>query len=91
MAVCLSLMSGRLGVTVCSLVLGVLIDYACTAAICLVSGIVLGEFPDYFIVLFAPYVLFCTWPYTQLPVGLYVYLLNLLSCPQFNPLTPNDL
>ncbi|GFG38510.1 hypothetical protein Cfor_01076, partial [Coptotermes formosanus] len=41
MAVCLSLMSGRIGVTLCSLVLGVMLDYACTAAICLLSGTVL--------------------------------------------------
>ena len=51
---CLSLMSGRLGVTVFSLVLGVLLDYACTAAFCLLSGTVLGEYRDYFIMLFAP-------------------------------------
>lgn len=44
MAVCLSLMSGRLGVTVCSLVLGVLLDSACNAAFFLLSGIVLGNY-----------------------------------------------
>jgi hypothetical protein len=47
MAVCLSLMSGRIGVTLCSLVLGVMLDYACTAAICLLSGTVLGECHNY--------------------------------------------
>ena len=50
---CLSLMSGRLGVTVCSLVLGILLDYDCTAAVCLLSGTTLGECHDYFIMLFA--------------------------------------
>ena len=54
MAMCLSLMSGRLGVTVFSLVLGILLDYTCTAAFCLLSGTVLGEYRDYFIMLFAP-------------------------------------
>ena len=83
MAVCLSLMSGRLGVTVCSLILGVLLDYACTAAIILLSGTVLGEYSYYVIVLFATYVLFSTLPYTQLPVGLYVYFFYLHSCITF--------
>ena len=77
---CLSLMLGRLGVTVFSLVLGILLDFACTAAICLISGTVLGECRDYSIMLFAPYVLFSTMPYTQLGVGLYVNLLYLQSC-----------
>jgi uncharacterized integral membrane protein len=51
MAICLALMSGRLGVTVCSLILGFMLDYACTAALCLLSGIVLGECHVYFNVL----------------------------------------
>jgi hypothetical protein len=51
--VCLSLMSGRLGVTVCSLILGILLDYDCIAAVCLLSGTTLGECHDYFIMLFA--------------------------------------
>jgi len=80
MAVCLSLMSGRLGVTLCSFVLGILLDYACTAAFCLLSGTVLGECRDYFIVPFAAYILFSAMLYTQLPVGLYVYYLCLHSC-----------
>lgn len=42
MAVCLSLMMGRLGVTVFSLILGILLDFSCTAAICLLSGTVLA-------------------------------------------------
>ncbi|KDR21687.1 synaptic vesicle glycoprotein 2B-like [Zootermopsis nevadensis] len=41
MAICLSLMSGRLGVTVCSLVLGILLDSACNASLFSLSGIVL--------------------------------------------------
>ena len=76
---CLSLMMGRFGVTVFSLVLGILLDFACTAAICLLSGTVLGEFRDYSIMLFALYLLFSTMPYTQLLVGLYVNLLYLHS------------
>ena len=70
MAVCLSLMMGRLGVTVFSLILGILLDFACTGAICLLSGTVLGEYRDYGIMLFAPYVLFSTVPCTELHVGL---------------------
>jgi hypothetical protein len=73
--VCLSLMSGRLGVTACSLVLGILLDYACTAAFCLLSGSVLGECHDNLIMLFSPYLLF-----SQLPVGLYVNFVYLHSC-----------
>ena len=80
MAVCLSLMLGRFGVTVFSLVLGALLDYACTAAICLLSGTVLGECHHYSIILFAPYVLFSTMSCTRLHVGLYVNLLYLHSC-----------
>ncbi|KAJ9599348.1 hypothetical protein L9F63_010169 [Diploptera punctata] len=41
MAVCLSLMSGRLGVTVCSLVMGVLLETYCGAVYFMLGGIVL--------------------------------------------------
>jgi hypothetical protein len=43
MAVCLSLMSGRLGVTLFSLAIGFLLDYACSAAFISLSGVVLGK------------------------------------------------
>ncbi|PNF35659.1 hypothetical protein B7P43_G17680 [Cryptotermes secundus] len=42
MAVCLSLMSGRLGVTVFSLAIGFILDHACNAAFILLSVVVLA-------------------------------------------------
>jgi hypothetical protein len=77
--VCLSLMSGRLGVTVCSLVLGILLDYSCTTAIFLLSGSVLGECRDYFIMLFSTLALYADAHWIIRVFSVFTFLHNSLT------------